>query len=309
MSKETAPWFKFYPRDWRADEELRVCSMAARGLWIEMLALMHSAKPYGHLLINEQPPTDVQLASLAGAPIDQVVMLLAELESTGVFSRTRAGTIYSRRMVRDEKRRLDGQKSAKEGKILGSRRSSQATEKETEKFPPPGWYGGAPPPYPTPQRPDSQRAERKENISSSEFGTPRAREDLDRIETLLRQASGLENDPSSGLLDLSPVLGLMDAGFMLEQQICPVIRTTMRKQKPTFRPRGWAYFVPAIQEAHGRRQSAAAIQATSDRADDERRWRNMLADERKRGNWRWKTPKSEIPAEFVRQWESEQEAT
>lgn len=151
-------------------------------------------------------------------------------------------------------------------------------------------------------------AERKENISSSESGTPRTREGLDRVETLLREAAGLENDPSNGLLDLSPILGLMDAGFLLEQQICPVIRTTMRKQKTTFRPRGWAYFVPAIQEAHGRRQSAAVIQAANDRAEEEQRWRNMLADERKRGHWRWKMPKSDIPAEFIRQWESEQEA-
>lgn len=98
------PWLKFYPLDWRGDPKLRMCSMAARGLWIEILALMHEASPYGHLLISGKSPTDAQVAVLAGAPSDQVTGLLGELEAAGVFSRTKDGVIYSRRMIRDEKR-------------------------------------------------------------------------------------------------------------------------------------------------------------------------------------------------------------
>ena len=45
-------WFKFYPSDWRADPALRMCSIAARGLWMEMLCVMHEATPRGSLLIN-----------------------------------------------------------------------------------------------------------------------------------------------------------------------------------------------------------------------------------------------------------------
>lgn len=37
------PWLKFYPTDWRSDPALKMCSLAARGLWIEMIALMHEA--------------------------------------------------------------------------------------------------------------------------------------------------------------------------------------------------------------------------------------------------------------------------
>lgn len=96
------PWMKFYPGDWRSDPRLRMCSLAARGLWVEMLALMHEAKPYGYLLVGGKPPSDSQLAILVGAPPEAVPGLLSELGLAGVFSRDRRGVLFSRRMVRDE---------------------------------------------------------------------------------------------------------------------------------------------------------------------------------------------------------------
>jgi hypothetical protein len=110
-----APWMKFYPADWRADQALRVCSLAARGLWIEMLCVMHNAIPYGHLLINGSPVSDTQLAMLAGTPSEQISALVGELESAGVFSRTGKGVIYSRRMTRDEKKAALARKYGQQG--------------------------------------------------------------------------------------------------------------------------------------------------------------------------------------------------
>lgn len=109
------PWMKFYPSDWRSDQALRVCSLAARGLWIEMLCVMHTAIPYGHLLINGSPVSDTQLAMLAGIPSEQVAALVGELETAGVFSRTSKGVIYSRRMTRDEKKAVLARKNGKAG--------------------------------------------------------------------------------------------------------------------------------------------------------------------------------------------------
>jgi hypothetical protein len=109
------PWFKFYPTDWRADQALRLCSLAARGLWVECMALMHEAKPYGHLLVNGRPVTDSQLASLTGAPVDQITALLGELENAGVSSKRSDGVIYSRRMTRDAKRSAEGKRYGKQG--------------------------------------------------------------------------------------------------------------------------------------------------------------------------------------------------
>ena len=98
------PWLKFFPTDWRADPALRMCSLAARGLWIEMLCLMHEARPHGSLLVNGKPVTAAQLANLVGAGVAEVEGFLAELEEAGVFSRDADGALYSRRMRRDEER-------------------------------------------------------------------------------------------------------------------------------------------------------------------------------------------------------------
>lgn len=115
MTLKRGPWVKWYWSDWRSDPKLRMCSIAARGLWAEMLALMQEGVPYGHLLISGRAPTDAQLAVLAGMPADHLPELLGELEAADVFSRTRADVIYSRRMVRDEKKARTAQKNGKDG--------------------------------------------------------------------------------------------------------------------------------------------------------------------------------------------------
>lgn len=96
------PSFQFYPSDWLHDLSLRVCSVGARGLWIDMLCLMHQGAPYGYLKVGGKVIHLASLASVIGAPSADVQGWLAELEEAGVFSRDDDGCIYSRRMVRDE---------------------------------------------------------------------------------------------------------------------------------------------------------------------------------------------------------------
>ena len=96
------PWMKFYPSDWRADPAVKSCGLAARGLWIEMLAIMHEADPRGSLVVNKKPVSTGQLASLVGASENLVFELLSELRQAGVFSTRRNGVIFSRRIERDE---------------------------------------------------------------------------------------------------------------------------------------------------------------------------------------------------------------
>lgn len=103
-SGASKPWMKFYPQDWRADERLRLCSLAARGLWVEMMAIMHRATPYGHLLIGGISPTPAQLATQVGADARSVEAAYAELERAGVFSKDEGEVIFSRRMVRDNQK-------------------------------------------------------------------------------------------------------------------------------------------------------------------------------------------------------------
>lgn len=95
-------WAKFWWQDWQRDPALRMCSLAARGAWIEMLCLMADADPVGNLLVNGRSPNMRQLSAVLGCSEREATKLVTELEENGVFSRSDDGTIYSRRMVRDK---------------------------------------------------------------------------------------------------------------------------------------------------------------------------------------------------------------
>jgi hypothetical protein len=153
---------KFYPSDWAADEKLRMCSLAARGLWIEMIALMHRSDQYGHLLVGNIAPTDAQLAVLVGASPDQIPDLIGELESVGVFSRTRKGVIYSRRMSRDEKRSQNARKNGAKGgnPKLGKQKENSGSDNLPDK----GQH--------KPQKPEARSQSEKEEANASSKRAP-----------------------------------------------------------------------------------------------------------------------------------------
>jgi hypothetical protein len=117
------PAFQFYPGDWLHDAHLRLCSLESRGLWIDMLALMHQAAPYGHLVFNGKAATPLTLSRVVGGTPKDVARLVRELEEAGVFSRDTNGIIYSRRMVKDETvrnaRAAGGPKGSKHGEKGG----------------------------------------------------------------------------------------------------------------------------------------------------------------------------------------------
>lgn len=96
------PSFQFYPGDWLNDAALRMVSVAARGLWIEMICLMHQGSDYGYLKVNHKVILPANLARMSGATLSDAEGWLRELEDAGVFSRDEDGCIYSKRMIRDE---------------------------------------------------------------------------------------------------------------------------------------------------------------------------------------------------------------
>ena len=117
------PWFKFSPASWRGDQALRAVSLAARGLWMECLCIMHEAKPYGHLVLNGTAIDDETLARMTGVPVAEVRALMAELHKAGVLSVTGKGVVFSRRMTKDHAAAHKGRKAA-------NKRWGQASETE-----------------------------------------------------------------------------------------------------------------------------------------------------------------------------------
>lgn len=96
------PASQFYWGDWLRDVALRSLSPAARGLWIDLLCVMHQGDPYGHLALNGRALTEAEIAKITGLDPRTYRRLLAEVEARGVSSRTGDGILYSRRMVKDE---------------------------------------------------------------------------------------------------------------------------------------------------------------------------------------------------------------
>lgn len=96
-------WYmKWCPTDWRTDDGVRSLGYAARGLWMDMLCIMHAAEPYGYLVLNGRGMTAKELANRTGGREREVERLLKELENAGVFSRNSEEIIFNRRMIRDK---------------------------------------------------------------------------------------------------------------------------------------------------------------------------------------------------------------
>jgi len=124
MSK--LPAFQFYPGDWMKDSELRLCSIFARGLLVDLLCLMFEAKHRGQLsrADGETPLTDFQIAdAVSGGTRDEKVEALNELLANGVLKRNSLGIIYSSRLLRDEEIRQDRRIAGSKG---GSKRQANA---------------------------------------------------------------------------------------------------------------------------------------------------------------------------------------
>lgn len=165
------PSFQFYPGDWQRDAALRSCSVGARGLWIEMMCIMHQADPYGVLVLNDKAIGPAQLARMVGASEKEVGRWLGELTAAGVHSVDDAGRVFSRRMVRDEALRnirAEGGKGGAGFGALGAQHGAKGgrpAKVTGDKQPP------LKPPLPDPLKPPPSSSS-----SSSSSGTSKATE-------------------------------------------------------------------------------------------------------------------------------------
>jgi hypothetical protein len=99
------PSFQFYPSDWRSDNGVQSLNYYERGVWFEMLCLMHESEQRGKLILNGKPMPEESLARLLSLDKQALSKTLATLIDFGVCSRDENGILYSRRMVKDETER------------------------------------------------------------------------------------------------------------------------------------------------------------------------------------------------------------
>jgi hypothetical protein len=114
VTTKKLPAIQFYVGDWKKDVGLQSCSIAARGLWFELLLMMHESPVRGYLMLTESiPMNDEHIARVAGVDQQMVTHLIEELQANGVFDFSTlelacgsvVNVIASRRMVRDESKR------------------------------------------------------------------------------------------------------------------------------------------------------------------------------------------------------------
>ena len=86
-----------------ANDRLRLCSLGARGLWLEMLFFMQRCNPRGYLQQESgKPVTLEQLARIAGCLNGEVTFLLQELIDSGSAGVSEQGVIFCSHMVQNE---------------------------------------------------------------------------------------------------------------------------------------------------------------------------------------------------------------
>lgn len=97
------PAILLFVDDLLADPKVRMAGFEALGLWMIMLCIMHKdGEPYGHLKVSGKSLGAKELSRISGENPKRIKRLLIALSEASVFSMTPDGTIFSRRLVRDE---------------------------------------------------------------------------------------------------------------------------------------------------------------------------------------------------------------
>ncbi len=104
LKEDNRPATMWFWDDWFSSFDVRTCSLAARGLWIDILGIMARAEIKGSLIIGGKQVDSKALAQLSGTTIAEVEPLLVELEENRVFSKLSDGTIINRRMFNESGR-------------------------------------------------------------------------------------------------------------------------------------------------------------------------------------------------------------
>jgi hypothetical protein len=160
-------WAKFYWTDWLSDIAVRRCSLAARGLWMDMLCIAAQHDPIGYVAVNGEACTNEDIARVSGSSIETVDDLIKELERNGVFSRDRKGKIYNRRMINDAKKRKIARENGKNGGNPSLRNNSSFSTSDNQN-PTDGVKGGL----------NTQRLETRDQEKESCPKSPSAPPDL-----------------------------------------------------------------------------------------------------------------------------------
>lgn len=219
----TQPWMKFFGSDWCGDQGLRSCSLAARALWLEMLLVMDRSEPRGSLLLNGKQIDARRLASIVGADKRDVETFFRELDEAGVFSRDDDGTVFSRKMRRDDAK---AERDKANGKG-GGNPTLKPKDKPPDKPKRDEGLTGRVNPRDKAQKLEA-RGQKPEAAQPSLVRTEAAGErEWNEIDSAIRQALG-DKAPSNFVI--GPIISLIRDGVKIEA-IVDVLRSESRRER------------------------------------------------------------------------------
>lgn len=129
------PWAQWDFDSWTTDAELALCSMAAQGFWMRLLAL--AWKNDGYVLVGGKAPSSRQLAALTNQKIEDVEKWVEELLENGVASvggwPGATNVLFSRRMVRDFRTRKKARENGAKGGNPNLKPANRSTPSRPEK--------------------------------------------------------------------------------------------------------------------------------------------------------------------------------
>lgn len=103
MATDKLPWFKFHPADWLSEHKLFGCNVATRGIWLELICVMHmecNATVTGTLS---------ELSRLARCEPEEMRDFLTSATNTGFALVTQGNEVYSvtSKRVAEDRKELD----------------------------------------------------------------------------------------------------------------------------------------------------------------------------------------------------------
>ena len=103
MRNPDNPSTTFFWNDWDNEPGMKVCGLAAQGLWVKMLSLAARSHEYGVVLIGDHPSLRADLPSLlapsCGETAETIGKLVDDLITFKVASVDEDGRVFNRRMV------------------------------------------------------------------------------------------------------------------------------------------------------------------------------------------------------------------
>lgn len=123
------PYFPFYPGDWMKDPSLSMCAPATRGIWSDLLCVIHELNQGGTASGSAE-----QLARACRCTVAEFVAAADELAATGtadISQRNGRYHIHSRRMERDLKTRAEREAAGSAGG--NAKRDNQRASKPPSK--------------------------------------------------------------------------------------------------------------------------------------------------------------------------------